>query len=235
VGVVWVGVAAVGGLIAGAFARALAAGFGADPDDPRKEARAAFAAAVRQMPVPRSPYRIELATAAVVAALTWRFAGVGAEDAVGSGGAGAALLLAAWLYGGVAGVALTVIDWRSRRLPDVITLGSYPIVLALLVPAGRLGQAAICALAAGGAYAVLWFIRPADLGLGDVKLAGLIGLLTGAVSGEAAFLAAIGGFFLGALYAVGLLITKRASRRSEFPFGPFMLAAALLAALVYGP
>lgn len=222
------------GLVGGSYARALAGGFGADSDDHSKEARAAFAHAIRIMPVPRGSYLIEMATAVTFAMLTWRFT---ESSGLPSGSVSLAptgiALLVALLYASLAGVTLAVIDWRTCRLPDAITLPSYVVVLGLLVPTGHLLTAVICGCALGGVYLLLWLMRPTALGLGDVKLAGLIGLLTGAVGVNAAVLAGIGGQVLGALYAVGLLITRRATRTSEFPFGPFMLIAALVAVLVH--
>jgi len=212
-----VAVAAVLGLIAGSYARAVADGFGADVDDHRKEARQAFARAIRVVPLPRRPYLIEGATALAAGLVTWRLH----DD----------WLLAPWLYAVVAGIALAVIDWRTFRLPDMITLPSYPIILVLLAPSGHLASAVIWGLALTGIYAVLWFIRPTGLGLGDVKLAGIVGMLTGALGSQAAIVAGLGGHLLGAIYAVGLLVTRRANRTTEFPFGPFMLVAALVAVL----
>jgi leader peptidase (prepilin peptidase)/N-methyltransferase len=96
----------------------------------------------------------------------------------------------------------------------------------------------LAAVAAAGAlaavYAVLWFARPTGLGLGDVKLAGIIGLVAGALGVQATITAGMAGYLFGAVYAVGLLVTRRATRGSEFPFGPFMLAGALAAVLVPG-
>ncbi|GAA4559877.1 prepilin peptidase [Planotetraspora kaengkrachanensis] len=216
-----VAVAALLGLIAGAYVRALAAGFvEEEPEDYRKERREAFAHAIRIVPLPRRPYLIEGATALAAALVTWRLHGE--------------WLLVPFLYAVVAGVALAVIDWRTLRLPDVITLPSYPIVLVLLIPSGRLGPAVIWGLILGGAFAVLWFIRPTGLYLGDVKLAGVIGMLTGALGSQVAITAGVGGHFLGAIYVVGLLVTHRANRTTEFAFGPFMLVAALVAVLTRG-
>ncbi|MEZ0072566.1 A24 family peptidase [Planotetraspora sp. GP83] len=217
------------GLIAGSYVRELAGGFGIDPEDTRKEAREAYAHAIRIVPVPRPPYLIEAATAIAAGLVTWGLHSHWSQ----SDGPHNGWLLAAWLYAAVAGVTLAVIDWRTWRLPDAIVVPSYPIVLALLAPSGHLLGAVTAGCAIGGVYALLWFGRPAALGFGDVKLAGLIGLLTGALGVEAALVAGLGGHFLGALYAVGLLITKRATRKSEFPFGPFMLVAALVAVLVH--
>jgi leader peptidase (prepilin peptidase)/N-methyltransferase len=213
------------GLIAGSFGHTLAGGFWDGgfwerAGEPRKEAAAAFRVALRTVPVPRTPYRVEIATAAACGLVAWRLP-VGWP-------------LVAALYFAVVGVVLTAVDWRTRRLPDALTLPSYPIMIGLLAPSGRLPVALVCACALGGVYALLWLARPAGIGLGDVKLAGLIGLVTGAVGPGATILAGLGGHVLGALYALGLLATKRATRSSEFPFGPFMLAAALLAILVEG-
>ncbi|WP_432923692.1 prepilin peptidase [Microbispora sp. CA-135349] len=235
--------AAVPGLIAGAYARAVAAQFAARPggepddrgedrddrenrgegredrgegrEDHRKEARRAFAAAARAVPLPRPPYVVEGATALATALVIWR---------VHDG-----WVVAAWLYAVVAGAALAEIDRRTWRLPDAITLPSYPILLALLAPSGRLLPALAAGCALGAVYAVLWFARPTGLGLGDVKLAGLIGLLTGALGAQATVVAGMAGQILGALYALGLLLARRATRATEFPFGPFMLAGALVA------
>ncbi|MBE3009824.1 prepilin peptidase [Microbispora sp. NEAU-D428] len=211
--------AAVLGLIAGAYAREVAAGFGAEPDDQgrsrRGEARGAFAAAARAVPLPRPPYVTESVTGLAAALVAWR---------VHHG-----WVLAAWLYAVAAGAALAEIDRRTWRLPDAITLPSYPILLALLAPSGRLLPAVASGCALGAVYAVLWFARPTGLGLGDVKLAGLIGLLTGALGVQATIVAGMAGQVLGALYAVGLLLARRATRTTEFPFGPFMLAGALVA------
>ncbi len=184
------------------------------------EAREAFRAVSRTVPVPAWPPTVELATAAVCGLVVWRLAGL------------PGWMLAAWLYLAVVGMALTVIDWRTRRLPDVLTLPSYVVLLGLLVPSGAVTQAIYGMLGLGAIYAVLWFVRPDALGLGDVKLAGLIGLATGALGLESWVVAAVGGHLLGALYALGLLITRRGTLKSEFPFGPFMLAAALAALLV---
>ncbi len=245
-------VAAVLGLVAGAYARAFATGFdtqpearggvapggrpaeaepgphseawdesqegtrgGVEPGGRRAEVVRAFASAVRAAPLPRPPYLLEGVTALAAALAAWR---------VHDG-----WVLAAWSYAVVAGAALAEIDRRTWRLPDAITLPSYPILVVLLAPSGRLLPALASGCALGAVYAALWFIRPAGLGLGDVKLAGLIGLLTGALGTQSVIVAGMAGQVLGALYAVGLLLARRATRTTEFPFGPFMLAGALVA------
>ncbi|MFB4288069.1 prepilin peptidase [Nonomuraea sp. ATR24] len=196
------------GLVAGRYVRTLAGAFAPDPADHRAEARAALRALVRTVPVPAWPPLPEVVTAVVTVLVAWR-AGL------------------PYVYAAVAGTALAFVDWRTSRLPDVITLPSYPILVLTLLPTGELPRALLGGLALAAAYGVLWFVRPADLGLGDVKLAGLIGLACGALGWQAWAVAALGGQFLGALYAVVLLATRRATRATQFPFGPFMLLGAL--------
>lgn len=202
------------GVVAGAYVRVFADGFG--PVGYAGEVRDAVDMAVRTPPVPRPPYIAEGATALAAALVVWRIAG--------------GWVTAAWTYAVVAGVALALIDWRTLRLPDVITLPSYLVLLVLLAPSGRLSDALATAAVLACLYAMMWFAHPTGIGLGDVKLAGLVGLLTGAIGLRTTIAAVMGGFLLGALYAVALLVTRKATRGSEFPFGPFMLVAALAAA-----
>lgn len=200
-------------LLAGRYVRTLAGAFTADPADTRAEARAAFARTLRTLrtlPVPAWPPTVELATAAVAALVAWR--------------AGPP-----YVYLALVGTALAIIDWRTSRLPDVITLPSYPLLALSLLPTGELPRALLGAVALAAAYGVLWLVRPAAMGLGDVKLAGLIGMAAAAQGWQTWVIAAVAGQLLGALYALALLAGGRATRDSQFPLGPFMLFGALVA------
>jgi leader peptidase (prepilin peptidase)/N-methyltransferase len=197
-------------LLAGRYVRTLAGAFTADPADTRAEARAAFARTLRTVPVPAWPPVVELATAGVAALVTWR--------------AGPP-----YVYLALVGTALAIIDWRTSRLPDVITLPSYPLLALSLLPTGELPRALLGAVALAAAYGVLWLVRPAAMGLGDVKLAGLIGMAAAAQGWQTWVIAAVAGQLLGALYALALLAGGRATRDSQFPLGPFMLLGALVA------
>jgi leader peptidase (prepilin peptidase)/N-methyltransferase len=151
-------------------------------------------------------------------------------------------MLPAFCYLAGIGVPLAVIDTRYRRLPDALTLPSYPIALALLGVAalllpggGRQFLTAGLGLAVALAFFVLQvIIYPAGLGWGDVKLSGLLGLYLGWLGPGA--LAA--GLFLGYLFAavtgLGLIAARHASRKSHLAFGPFLLAGALAAVLLTG-
>jgi leader peptidase (prepilin peptidase) / N-methyltransferase len=171
-----------------------------------------------------APLAIELAAAGIVALL---FARIGVQPAV----AGFAFL-------GVLGVALAQIDVAVQRLPDRLTLAGYPALIALLGLAAAvtgtwqdLVRALLGAFVLGGVYLLLGLVSGGQLGGGDVKLAGLIGLVLGWAGWQALVAGAILGFVLAALVGLALLATRRISRRSMISFGPYMLAGSLLAIL----
>lgn len=155
---------------------------------------------------------------------------------------GASPELPAYLYLAAIAVALALIDLDQHRLPNAIVLPSYLIGAALLVPAaaasgdwpaaGR-GLLAMALLWLG--FRALMLIHPAGMGYGDVKLAGLLGLFLGWLGWGQVWVGAFAGFLLGALAGAVLLATRRATRRTAIPFGPAMLAGALLAVFATGP
>jgi leader peptidase (prepilin peptidase)/N-methyltransferase len=153
------------------------------------------------------------------------------------------LALPAFLVLAAAGITLAVIDLDVRRLPDAITLPAYPVIAALLTAATLLtdptrgaleplGRAVLGALASVLLYGLLSLPRSSQMGFGDVKLAGLLGLALGWLSWSVLAAGVVLGFGYGALYALGLLVTRRARWRSRVPFGPAMLAGAFTAVLV---
>jgi leader peptidase (prepilin peptidase) / N-methyltransferase len=170
------------------------------------------------------PVAIELTAAAVTALLFARF---GTDPA-----------LAAFAYLGLIAVALAQVDDAVRRLPDSLTLPAYPalvLLLALAAAAGHDGapllRALLGALALGGGYLLLGLASGGQVGGGDIKLAGLVGLALGWLGWRTLITGAALGFLLAGAIAVALLATRRASRRSAISFGPYLLAGALLAAL----
>jgi len=150
--------------------------------------------------------------------------------------------LPAYLYLAAVAVALAAIDIDVRRLPNAIVLPSYLVAALLLFPAsaatgdwwaaGR-GLIAMGALLAG--YLAIAVACPGGMGFGDVKLAGLLGLYLGWLGWSALWVGAFAGFLLGAVAGALLLGLRRADRRTAIPFGPYMLAGALLALFVATP
>ncbi|GAA0913126.1 A24 family peptidase [Nonomuraea longicatena] len=194
-------VAAVLAFAVGSYVRAFAAAFEPDPPDTRAEARRAYLS----RPRPAWPPYLELATSAAVALLCWR---AGPQYA----------------FFAVLAVTLSLIDWRTYRLPDAITLPAYPVLALTLWP--DLPRALLGALALALLYGLLWFARPAAMGFGDVKLAGLVGMAAAAAGWQQWVLAALAGQFAAALYAAWLLAGRKGSGQTQFPLGPFMLAGA---------
>ena len=90
--------------------------------------------------------------------------------------------LPAYLCFTAIGIALAMIDFDVKRLPDKIVLPSYPVLAVLLLVAtidnhhwSALGRAGIGAAALFAFYFVVAFAYPAGMGFGDVKLAGILG------------------------------------------------------------
>lgn len=164
-------------------------------------------------------------------------------DAAGSWGVVAAVLLAiAYLWLGAASIALIAIDLETHRLPNVIVLPGYAIaIFGLGVPAllaSDLERLAITAAGAGillGVYLVLALAWPGGMGLGDVKLAGVLGAFLGFSGWAALAVGAFGAFLLGGTLSVILLAAKLVTRKSGIPFGPWMIAGAWLGLVVGEP
>ena len=184
--------------------------------------------ALRSPGIPGWTLAATLVTAVVVAAVAVRF--------------GLSPVLPAFCYLAVAGVPLAFIDARQHRLPDVVTLPSYPASLLLLGVAapfvaggsGRFIHALIGMAAAVAFFALLLLLSPTGIGLGDVKLAGPLGAYLGWLGAAAFVTGLMAAWLLAALTAVGLLVTRRATRKSEIPFGPFLVAGTLGAVLASG-
>jgi leader peptidase (prepilin peptidase) / N-methyltransferase len=77
------------------------------------------------------------------------------------------------------------------------------------------------------------FVYPAGIGWGDVKLSGVIGLYLGWFGIGAVLAGIIGGYLLAAVTGIGLIAARRATRKSQIPFGPFLLASALATLLAF--
>jgi leader peptidase (prepilin peptidase)/N-methyltransferase len=179
---------------------------------------------------PRYPL-VELATGLLFAAVTWRILDLELPAA-----------LPAYLYFAAIGIALTMIDVDHKRLPDAIVLPSYAVVAVLLTVASigsedwwALGRAGIGAVGLFAGYLVLALIYPAGMGFGDVKLAFVLGAVLAYLSWEAFGVGAFGGFLLGALGGIVLMVAGRGTRKSTIPYGPYMIAGALIAVFVAHP
>ncbi len=145
----------------------------------------------------------------------------------------------AYLYLVAVGLALAAIDIDCKRLPDVLTLPSYPVAAGLLGLAALAGSdsgSLVRALLGGAvlfvAYFALCFAYPAGMGFGDVKLSGVLGMYLGWLGWGSVAVGGFLGFFFGGAFGIALLLTGRGGRKTAVPFGPFMLLGTLTAVLL---
>lgn len=142
----------------------------------------------------------------------------------------------------MAGLPAMVVDARIHRLPDAYTLamalgtvlGLVSVVLVAERPYALVARDLVVGAVAWAAPLALARTARAGVGLGDVKLAPVLGALTGLVSWEAA----LGGLvlaFLGAgAGALWTLVTRSGNLRTRIPMGPWMIGGALAAVVVAG-
>ncbi|MGW2208560.1 prepilin peptidase [Streptomyces sp. NPDC001781] len=147
--------------------------------------------------------------------------------------------LPAWLTLAPVAILLTAVDLRVQRLPDPLTLPLTPALLLLLALAARLPDhtgtyrtALYGALTLAAAYLALHLLNPSGMGFGDVKLAPAVGAALGWYGWPTLMLGTFATFTTGALYGLVLLLTRRATRKSAIPFGPFLLTGTLLGVLL---
>jgi leader peptidase (prepilin peptidase) / N-methyltransferase len=149
--------------------------------------------------------------------------------------------LPAFLVLGALGVALGYVDMRRHRLPDALTFPAFAAGALLLAGAaaaevewGAYARAWLGAVVLAGFYLLLVIIRPADMGLGDVKLAAVLGLYLGWLGWAVLVVGAFLGFLFGGLLGLALVALRRATMRTSVPAGPTMLLGALVAVVWTG-
>jgi leader peptidase (prepilin peptidase)/N-methyltransferase len=148
------------------------------------------------------------------------------------------LVLAAACWLALCSVPLAFIDAAVRRLPDVLTGAAFAGTALLLLAAAAangqwhvLAQAVLGGIALAGFYLVLVVISPSGMGLGDVKAAASLGTMLAWRGWTALIVGGFAGFLFAAVYGTALLISGRATRKQQIPFGPFMIAGAFLVIL----
>jgi len=163
---------------------------------------------------PRYPL-VEAATAALCVGVVLSHSSAGA--------------IALGLLGVLVLVPVALIDLEHHVIPNRITLPAaiLAIVLGTVLDLSGEPSRLIAGAAAGGAFLVVALISPRGMGMGDVKLAGVLGLLLGAEVAPALLIALLGGV------AVGLVVLSRKApeerRKAGLPFGPFLALGGLTA------
>jgi leader peptidase (prepilin peptidase) / N-methyltransferase len=131
--------------------------------------------------------------------------------------------------------AVAVIDLEHKIVPNRILYPSFVVFAALVGLGAAFGQdmelvpATLGFLAFGGGLLVVALISPGGMGMGDVKLAALIGLVLGALGPRYVIVAAGVAILAGGIGAVLLMTLTGASRKAKIPFGPYLAGGAIAA------
>ena len=129
-------------------------------------------------------------------------------------------------------IVISFIDIDHKIIPDVITIPSLWVAPLVAVVVGQISlKESLIGIAAGGG--VLWAIaagyekirKQEGMGFGDVKLLAMVGGFQG---WEASLFSLIIGSILGTIVGVSLMIARRGRLDMEIPFGPFIIAGAVL-------
>jgi leader peptidase (prepilin peptidase)/N-methyltransferase len=128
-------------------------------------------------------------------------------------------------------VPLTLVDLAVRLLPNRLTGPAAAVAVVagtLLDPGGEL-ERLLAGAAAGGCFLLAALASPAGMGMGDVKLAAVLGLFLGEEVAVALFVALLAGV------AVGLVVIARkgarAGRKTVLAFGPFLALGGVVAVI----
>ncbi len=145
-------------------------------------------------------------------------------------GLGLELLLALVLIATL--IALAGIDLEHRLLPNAIVgpAALAGFTLSVLESPERWWVYLLSALAVAGGLFALAFAYPGGMGMGDVKMGGMLGAFLGPYAALAVFLGALCGAMTGGL----LMVTGKMQRRQALPFGVFMALGGIVTLFV-GP
>jgi leader peptidase (prepilin peptidase) / N-methyltransferase len=125
-------------------------------------------------------------------------------------------------------VPITLIDLEHRLIPNRITLPAAvaALIAAVVLDVSFVPEQLIAGAAAGGFFLLAALAYPRGMGMGDVKLAGMLGLYLGRAVGPAIFAGLIAGVVVGAVI-IGRK-GAREGRRTAVPFGPFLALGGLV-------
>ena len=130
-------------------------------------------------------------------------------------------------------IAVAAIDLERHVIPNRILLPAsvYGVAAAAVVVPGDLPELLIAGAAAFSALLLVALAHPAGMGMGDVKLAGVMGLYLGTAVAPALLVA----FLAGTLVGLGVILRQGPGARKEgLPFGPFLALGGLIG-LLAGP
>ena len=128
---------------------------------------------------------------------------------------------------------LVMTDIKEHRLPNSLTLAGFlaGIGVSIIIGISRnsfspLIHSLSVALLAGCTFLLLNLASRGGMGMGDVKLAVMLGALISPFGWQVLVMGFIVAFVLGAIFGLILLASKRANRKTLIPFGPYLLVGA---------
>lgn len=126
-------------------------------------------------------------------------------------------------------VPVALIDLDHRVIPNRITgpAAIAGVALVALLEPGSLPAHLVAGVAAGGAFLLVALIAPAGMGMGDAKLAGVLGLFLG----RSVVVALLVALLAGTAWGLAVMARRgvRAGRKTAVPFGPFLALGGLVA------
>ena len=130
-------------------------------------------------------------------------------------------------------LAVAIIDLEHRRVLNRMLAAALPLAAlsSLVLYAPPPLSALLGAAIAFGLFLVIALVRPGGMGMGDVKLAALIGLVTGLAG---VFVALTVGIVAGGIAAVVVLVRSRFDRRVTMAYAPYLVLGAWVA-LYFNP
>lgn len=171
------------------------------------------------------PAVLEVMTALLFVALAWRI--------------GPQFDLFAYSWLAAATVPLAAIDWTTRQLPTRLIWPSGVVLAALFGIAAAVDRDAypLVRSAAGmlvllAFYGAIYFLRPGQMGGGDLRLGGLLGVALGWAGWTAVLAGTLFGWLAAAIALLVLRTVRRPGPHLDVPLGPFLIAGAFVAVLL---
>ncbi len=138
------------------------------------------------------------------------------------------------------GLLLSVIDVRTRRLPDALTLPAYPVTAALLaiaavgggLPRSLIRAAASALLVYAIYFAISWWSDDRGIGRGDAKFAGLLAASLGWLGTDSVLLGLLFAHLLATLTIAALIVLRQPWRGRTVAFGPYLFAGWYAAVMI---
>jgi leader peptidase (prepilin peptidase) / N-methyltransferase len=126
-------------------------------------------------------------------------------------------------------IPIAIIDFEHRIIPNRITgpAAVVAILIGVLFDQDFVVEQLIAGAAAGGFFLLAAIAYPRGMGMGDVKLAGMMGLYLGRAVGLAVLVGLVAGVVVGSV--IMARVGVKAGRKLQVPFGPFLALGGIIA------